>query len=393
MGSTPKRPTVHEDASFAVSSARRSLAIGAAIATVSIVGVGLSLSFTLLALRLAEKGYSGRAIGLNAAAGGLATLIAAPLVPILARRLGVKPLLLLALLAAALSLAAFDVTDGYWPWFAVRALLGAALTLLFALSEFWISSATPPGSRATIIGLYTASFALGIAVGPSLLPFTGTRGNASFFVAAVLFLLAALPVAFLGDAAPAIERPARFSVLTFVTAIPGACLAALLYGAIETAAIGLLPVYAVRSGLSATAGAVLVTIFALGNGVFQTPIGMASDRLAGRRLLGLVTGLGAVGALLLPLARQAGFAPFAALLFIWGGIVGSLYALGLAELGSRYRGADLVSGNAAYILLYSTGMLIGPPLIGAGLDIAPSGLFLALALLLAAYFGVVWRNS
>jgi hypothetical protein len=87
------------------------------------------------------------------------------------------------------------------------------------------------------------------------------------------------------------------------------------------------------------------------------------------------------------------FACFAALLFVWGGIVGSLYAVGLAQLGARYRGAELASANAAYIMLYCTGTLVGPPLFGVSLDIAPAGLFIALAVMLAAYFRVAWRQS
>lgn len=391
---------MHEDAlaSFEVKvkaglpQGRRSLAIGAAIATVTIVGIGLSLSATLLALRLAEEGYSGRAIGLNAAAGGLATLVTAPFVPALARRLGVRPLLILSLFAGASSLAAFALTEGYWAWFAIRALFGAALTILFAVSEFWISSAAPPRRRGMVMGLYTTSFALGVAVGPSILALTGTQGEASFLAAIALFLLAALPIGLLGGRAPVLERPAQISVLAFVVAMPAVTLAALVYGAIETSAIGLLPVYALRSGLGAATGAVLVTVFALGNGIFQTPIGIVSDRFDRRRLLALVAAFGTVGALLLPIAREAGFAVFASLLFVWGGVVGSLYAIGLAHLGSRYQGAELASGNAAYILLYSAGMLAGPPLMGLGLDLAPAGFFIALAILLAAYLGVAgWR--
>jgi MFS family permease len=370
------------------------LAVGAAITTVAIVGVGLSLSLTLLALRLAEQGYSGGAIGLNSAAGGLATFAIAPFVPALARRLGVRRLLIFSILAGALSLAAFAATDGYWPWLAIRTLFGAALTILFAVSEFWISSAALAGRRGLVMGLYTASFALGIALGPSILAVTGTQGSAPFLAAIALFLLAGLPIAVLGTSAPVLERPARISVLAFVAAMPAATCAALVYGAIETTAMGLLPVYALRSGLGAATGALLVTIFALGNGAFQTPIGIVSDRFDRRRLLMLVAGFGTIGALLLPLAREAGFAAFASLLFVWGGVVGSLYAIGLAYLGSRYQGAELASGNAAYIMLYSAGMLAGPPLTGLGLDLAPAGLFIALALLLAGYFALAsWRGS
>jgi len=75
-------------------------------------------------------------------------------------------------------------------------------------------------------------------------------------------------------------------------------------------------------------------------------------------------------------------------------VVGSLYAVGLGELGSRYQSAELASANAAYIMLYSAGMLAGPPLMGLGLDLAPAGFFIALAIMLAAYLGVAcWRRS
>src|SRR5579883_12698 len=368
-------------------------AVGAATAAVAIAGVGLSLSMTLLAVRLAQAGYSGRAIGFNAAAGGLATFASAPFVPGLARRLGVRALLILSLFAGAICLCGFAALDGYWPWFALRILFGAALTVLFATSEFWISSAAAPKKRGLVMGLYTAAFAIGVAVGPILLPLAG-EGNTPFLIAIGLFLLAGVPVGIAGSHAPVLEAPARRSILSLVAAMPAATCAALVYGAVETAGMGLLPVYALRSGFDPATGAFLVAIFALGNGVLQTPLGIISDRVDRHRLLLFVAGSSTIGALLLPLARAAGLGAFASLLFLWGGIVGSLYALGLAQLGSRYEGAELASGNAAYIALYSAGMLAGPPLMGLGLDLAPAGLFIALAALLFAYFSLaLWRRS
>ena len=53
---------------------------------------------------------------------------------------------------------------------------------------------------------------------------------------------------------------------------------------------------------------------------------------------------------------------------VWGGGIGSLYAVGLAHLGSRYSGPDLASANAAFIMLYALGMLGGPPIAGFGMD-------------------------
>ncbi|MHB8885276.1 MAG: MFS transporter [Methylovirgula sp.] len=387
------RGTLKRDANVAaVRRARPGVALAAAIATVSMVGVGLSLSMALLAVRLAQAGYSARAIGLNPAAGGLATLAIATFVPRLARWLGVQTLLFMALLAAILSLGAFAAYENYWSWLVIRGVFGAALTVLFVLSEFWINTAAPPNRRGIILGLYTTSLAAGFAIGPTILAVTGTKGLPPFLAAIALFMIAAVPVALVGGQAPQIEEQAKTSLWSFLTAAPSATLAALIYGAIETAAMGLLPVYALRNALSAETGALLVSLFALGNVIFQIPMGLLSDRYDRRRLLRINALTGLLGALALSFALQANFILFATLLVVWGGVVGSLYAIGLAHLGSRYQGPELAGANAAYIMLYSVGMLAGPPFLGVGLDLAPSGLFLAIALLLAAYLGIVsWR--
>jgi len=122
----------------------------------------------------------------------------------------------------------------------------------------------------------------------------------------------------------------------------------------------------------------------------QIPVGYLSDRMNRRRLLLRIAAFGLVGSLILPAFGTAHFLAFAALLTLWGGVVGSLYTVGLAHLGSRYHGPELASANAAFIMLYSLGMLAGPPVIGIGMDISPpNGFFFALSLMLLAYIAIV----
>ena len=158
----------------------------------------------------------------------------------------------------------------------------------------------------------------------------------------------------------------------------------------------LLPVYALRAGESPTTGALLVTLFALGNVVFQLPIGFASDRIERDKLLFWLALLGLCGAIALAFAK--------ALLALRSVLrparhmgrreLGSLYAVGLAHLGSRYSGPDLASANAAFVMLYSLGMLGGPPIAGFGMDLLPpSGFFFSVAALLALYLGLVCGRS
>jgi predicted MFS family arabinose efflux permease len=107
-----------------------------------------------------------------------------------------------------------------------------------------------------------------------------------------------------------------------------------------------------------------------------------------RRLLFGIGLFSLLGALALPFAARLDFRLFCAVLFIWGGVTGSLYAVGLAHLCARCQGAELASANAAYIMLYSVGMLAGPPILGIGLDLTPQGLFFGIALLFGLYLGI-----
>ncbi|HEV7910098.1 MAG TPA: MFS transporter [Methylocella sp.] len=369
-------------------------ALASAIASVTIVGTGLSLTMTLLALRLAGQGYSAHAIGLNPTAGGFAVLAGAAFVPALARRVAVKPLLLLALLIGGLSLLSFALTSDYWAWLAIRAVFSGALSILFVTSEYWINAIAPPRQRGFVLGFYATSLAAGFAAGPLILGFAGTAGAAPFVAAMVLFALAALPIVLWSGKAPELKSTPSVTVLGFLTSLPVATLAGLLHGAIETASLGLLPVYALRAGFSPKTGALFVTLFALGNILFQLPIGFVSDQMDRGKLLLLLAVICLCGAIALALAGPSQFALFCGLLVIWGGGIGSLYAVGLAHLGSRYSGPDLASANAAFIMLYALGMLGGPPIAGFGMDLVPpNGFFFSIAALLALYLCLVCGRS
>jgi MFS family permease len=76
----------------------------------------------------------------------------------------------------------------------------------------------------------------------------------------------------------------------------------------------------------------------------------------------------------------------ATLLFVWGGVVAAMYTVGLAHLGSQLSGHELASANAAFVLCYGVGMVLGPQAIGIGMDMfGPSGFGWSLAVFFAVY--------
>jgi MFS family permease len=362
----------------------------AAISTVSIVGIGLSLTIPLLSMRLEQAQVPAWFNGVNTAVAGLATLVGAPFVPRVAQRVGVWRLLVAALGVGILTLLAFAATDKPALWLALRLPFGFALTTLFVIGEYWVVAAAPPARRGFIMGIYATVLSLGFAIGPALLMTIGAQGIAPFMAGAILFAVAGLPVALARGRTPELEPSAAAPVLRFLGAAPVATLAALAFGAVETGGMGLFPVYALRAGFGEAAGPLLVTLVAVGNMIFQIPLGWAADRFDKPRFLVALAAFGLVGASIMPVAAHFGLWTLGAVLLIWGGVVSGMYTVGLAHLGARFTGAELASANAAFIMFYALGMLAGPPALGSALDVwSPNGLFFGLAALFAAYLGAI----
>ena len=367
---------------------RRRLA--AAISCISVVGIGLSLVIPLLALRLEAAGFPAYANGLHLAMTGVATLIGAPLTPWLAQFLGIRLLLFAAIALGVAALLGFAYSEDYRLWLALRAAFGLSLTIIFVVSEYWISAAAPADRRGMVLGVYATVLALGFAIGPTLLGLIGARGHLPFFVAAGLVGAGAVPVALAGaDGAVKIEGAARPNFRNIFAAAPIALAAGLLYGAVETGLNGLLPIFGLREGFPPAWATFQLTLVAFGNVIFPIPIGLVADQVNKTGLLAFFALFGLCGALVLP-AFAADWPTYAAALFVWGGVIGGLYTVGLARLAEKFQGPRLAAANAAYIMMYSLGMMGGPPALGAGLELSsPRGLFDALAVLFLAYLALI----
>jgi MFS family permease len=150
-----------------------------------------------------------------------------------------------------------------------------------------------------------------------------------------------------------------------------------------------LTVYAVRLGSPETDATLLVAALGLGNMLLVPLLGWLADKIDRRWVLILCGSVGIVGSALLPATNAAGPAALA-LIFVWGGFIAGLYAVGLAHLGSTFRGGELAAANAAFAILYAGGVLVGPSLGGIGMDLwNPHGLPVVLGLISAALVAVI----
>lgn len=366
----------------------RWLSISAAIASISVVGIAIGLGMPLLSIILETRGHSASMIGLNTAIAGLASIGAAPLATPLAVRFGVVWTMLAMIVAGALAFVGFYFATAFWMWFPLRVVLHIALTVLFILSEFWISTSAPPEKRGFVLGIYATVLSLGFAAGPWLFSQLGSSGFLPFGAVFALVMLATIPVLAAWRESPKIivDGDGSRDFFRYIWLVPTATAAVLVFGAVETGGFALFPVYGSRIGYSEGDAALLLTMIGLGNVVMQIPLGMISDRIRDRRHLLLTCAtVGLAGMIVLPLV-SGNWHLMAALLFVWGGVVAALYTIGLAHLGSRLSGHDLANANAAFVLCYGLGMVLGPQAIGIGMDLfGTDGFGWSLALFFAAY--------
>ncbi|HTK79011.1 MAG TPA: MFS transporter [Rhizomicrobium sp.] len=350
-------------------------------------GIGMGLTLPLLSLILERMGVPGSINGFNLATGGLAALLVTPYVPRWMARTGAAEFLALSLVVSAAALLALYEIPNLWLWFPVRFVVSSALNALFVVTEFWINRLASENNRGRYIAVYVVCIAGSFGIGPAILQFIGTRGIAPFAAGSAMLLVALVPVMLARRTAPRIEDSATTSIFSVVRAAPTAFAAAFVFGAIDAGMVGLLPVYAVRSGYTEAHAALCVTAMAVGSIVFQYPLGALADHFSRRALLALCAATGALGSALTPFAVHSPMLLYL-LLFLWGGLIPGVYSIGLTMLGQRYKGGDLANANAGFVILYSFGLLLGPAGEGVALDAwNPHGLLAVLGAICAAYVG------
>ena len=346
---------------------RHSLA--AAIACISAFAVTVSFASPLLSLILEARGVDRTTIGLMAAMPAFAILVTTPLVPAVVARIGLRTFLFACIASEFVLFLLLPVFDHLPAWFAIRALMGVSSAGLFVASETWINAVALDRHRGRVLAVYSMILSGSFALGPLIIPLTGTEGWAPFLAGSAFVAGAALPMLFARRLSPVFEGASSFNVLSFLWIAPTLAAAIWLSSFKEMSSAALLPVFGVRSGLPEHDAAMMLSAAALGALLLQLPIGWAADHANRYAVLFACAAAGAIGLAFLPALVQIGGAALWLGLLLWGGLFSGVYTAAMALVGQRFRGAELVTANAAFGFLWGLGSLTGPPLTGVAMDL------------------------
>ncbi len=362
------------------------------ILNATIVGMTIALTVPLLTFGLERAGADPLTIGLNSAAGGLGIFLVGPFIEPLASRFGAVACFRAALAVCAVCTLLFALWVDPWYWFVVRLAYGCASAVMFVLNESVVNALVPDEQRGRVLGVYAALFTVGYAGGPLLLALAGTEGWLPFALAAAFLAASGLLTIPLRAAEDRLRLLGggrrRYALADIWHAAPLAMATVLAYAFIEGSAFALMPVWALASGFQTSAAAALLGVFLAGNIVLQFPLGWLSDKLPRRLVVAGCALASTLGLLILPLAAGTPAALWPLLLLI-GGLTGGLYTLALTLLGDRFRGPDLTVANTAFVMTFQVGMVAGPPLVGAAMQVTGEASFPVALTPALAMLGVV----
>jgi MFS family permease len=333
-----------------------------------VVNLVYGLTLPLLSLVLDAQGVNKTVIGLSIVAQASAGVILAPFMPRLIMRIGAGRIMQLATLIAAAALLALGLFQHLAAWFFLRFLLGAAAATLWSASEAVINELAEDSWRGRIIGVYGSAGAAGFALGPLILIATGSQGLLPFLVTAGLIVVASMPLFMLPAGSDSDRCDSGGSLRRIFALVPHIMLLNLTYAATVEAFLAFFPLFGIHVGLGEARSLSLLTTFALGGVVLQLPLGWLADHMQRMRLLWLCILSTMAGFALLPsvIHFPAGGPAFA---FALGGVEGMIYTLGVILLGQRFRGAELAAASVLYTGMWGAGTMLGPAVVGVGMDL------------------------
>ncbi|MYB34429.1 MAG: MFS transporter [Gammaproteobacteria bacterium] len=351
-----------------------------ACAGITVFGLAFGMTFPLLSLILESRGVTETVIGFNAAMMPIGILLFSPLIPVISGRLGSRNMAVIAAFLNASVMLSYYVFDSLEAWFVLRFIQGMTISTLFVLSEVWIVRYAGDRHRGKVVAIYGSILSLSFGIGPALISWIGIEGWLPFAAGAAILLAGVFPLLMMkNEKAEQKQEKSVSGIINFSRKAPMLIACVLVFSLFDAATLSLLPVYGIRYGLDISTSALVLTTMIIGNTVFQFPIGWLVDKFPHRFILTGCAGLTAVLLVLLPFTMTTVL--MWPVLVLVGTFGYGVYTVSLAMLGSRFEGAELVNGAAAFASYWGVGALIGAMSGGwSMIHFGPDGLPLHLAL-------------
>ncbi|MEM6758398.1 MAG: MFS transporter [Pseudomonadota bacterium] len=345
--------------------------------------IGNGMQGTLLGIRGQIEGFSTFEMSIIMSAYFAGFLGGSRLAPGMIRRVGhVRVFAALASLISAI-LILYPTFADPWIWTAGRVLIGFCFSAVYVTAESWLNDAADNSNRGKALSLYMIVQTAGIVAAQYLLLAADPSGYVLFVIPSVLVSIAVTPILLSISPVPAFDTTKPMTLRQLYAVSPLGCVGMFVLGGIFAAQFGMSAVYGTQAGLDVASISTFVSTFFIGAVLLQYPIGWISDRMERRQLIGIVSALGLLGALL-GLIYGGVFTLLLASAFVIGGMSNPLYSLLLAHTNDYLDHDDMAAASGGLVFMAGLGAVLGPLTLGVLMDrLGPSGFFMFVAVLFA----------
>ncbi len=265
-------------------------------------------------------------------------------------------------------------------WCALRLLSGFALSSLYVSAESWIHGRVANDKRGRVFSIYMVVQMIAMTASQALLSLGDPRSSVSFFIAAAIFLVGAIPPLVARHTAPHRAPPEPLHIPSLFEASPLGAIATVLAGVSWSIVFTFGPVYAQKSGFHLSEVSLFMALSMIGGSLVQFPMGWLSDAIGRRPTIGLMSVGGIAVALFGVWADGGGTILKFAGAFLAGAMIFPMYAIAAAHTNDRIAPEKRVAAAAGLILLFGLGSIFGPLLIGGVVSaLGTSGYYMVLA--------------
>lgn len=355
--------------------------VTALLLSAGIVLAGNGLEGVLLPLRGSLEGFSVLEIGLVGSAYYTGLMIGCLICPRIIGRVGHIRAFAVFTAIATMS----PLIEAIWPepeiWWLFRGLTGVCVAGILNAVESWMTSVATNKNRGELMSTYTVVNFGSITIGQQFINLSDPQGFQLFSLVAILFSLAAVPLALTLTPHPPAPRQPKLRIVQLYRVSPAAVAGCLGAGLANGAFWALAPLYARDSGVPLQTIPIFLGLVVIGGAVAQWPVGRISDRIDRRIVLVAVSLLSAVAALGLILfgGRQGTTLLVLAALFGVGAL--PVYWVSFAHANDHAPREAAVDVSSSLLLLFAAAAIAGPIIAALLMRVlGPSALFVHTAL-------------
>lgn len=351
--------------------------LSALILSIVLLVSGNAFLMTLLGIRLSIEAVSPDIIGWILVCYSIGFVLGTLYVHRIIGRVGhIRAFAVFAAVAAVASLLyPMAVSEIFWA--ALRVICGFSIAGVLVVIESWFSSRATNANRGALFAVYQIVFYTSAAGGQLIVNVGDPANFMPFSIAAILLVLALVPLSLTRMEAPVIEQVQRISIFTLAresfTGVAGSLICGIMIGGFY--ALG--PVYATLVGLDVARTSTFMASAIVAAMILAWPLGRLCDRFDRRQVMFWVAAFAASAAGAVAFLGAANLWALTLLVGLFTGLSATLYPIAVAITNDRMESSRIVAASATLLLSYGVGSVIGPVAMAELINLlGPKGLFI-----------------